>query len=250
MAGQDGQSSTCGHGCGEVGELGSKAKAIAAELDEARREAATPIGEAWAKAKENGKKLDDDEQRCSYRTAIRRAVVSVWVLIIPDKQKSYCDRYAAAQVWFKSGTCRDYLLTYRVGKSGDGSTIIKSESMSFVDAGTTTGLDHRKRKDVERLERELLKAIESPRSMRRPAHEAVRVWVLAAVGGFHGGTSEAARQGQSGASRSILCGGCDQAGILAGQFGLAVEDGERMVPNVAQQFFETPCVHRYNSGDR
>ena len=144
----------------EASEIGGEEAALSSELDEAQRDAATPLSESWGEALAAGmalEKKESDEARLKYRSAVRRAVESIWVLILPGRGL----RIAAAQVWFKSGAHRDYLIGYRVGVANkkSGATKTESWSRSFAESGLKDGLDLRTPSDAVLLERVLLRAL-------------------------------------------------------------------------------------------
>lgn len=142
-------------------ELEAKRKALASELAEAQAEAAHPVSEAWGAARVAGKALGQDdtsEARERYRTAVRRVVEAVFVLIMPGqgKQGRAPVRVAAAQVLFKTGAVRSYLIGYRPGRGSNGTVTLKPRS--FAASGVGDGLDLRKPDHVKRLERQLAEA--------------------------------------------------------------------------------------------
>jgi DNA invertase Pin-like site-specific DNA recombinase len=136
----------------KLAELGAEARELSAKLDEARREAATPAGEALAQAKAAAPDLSDDGARVRYRAAIRRVVAEVRVLVVPGNGLKE-DRLAAAQVWFKGGACRSYVLAYRVRKDGTGHTRVETEPRSFAVAGVPEGSDLRTAAGVATVEK-------------------------------------------------------------------------------------------------
>lgn len=166
----------------KLADLGAKAKTIMAELDEARGEAASPIGEAWAQTRASGIDLKDDEHRLRYRTAIRRAIESVWVVLMPGQRY----RVAAAQVWFQGGAHRDYVLCYHVKKDGFGKTELEEAACSFADAGSPGEIDLRCREqkpsaDVAKVEQLLVRIahdLANPEQAERKAPGSVAVRAL------------------------------------------------------------------------
>lgn len=85
---------------------------IAAELAEARGEAASPPTTAWVQFRTAGDVLktdNSDENRVRCRESLRGAVESVWALYLPGQGL----RAAAAQVFFKGGAVRGYLIVYQ-----------------------------------------------------------------------------------------------------------------------------------------
>jgi hypothetical protein len=96
----------------KLAELRNKQQEVAEQLALAQREAANPFSEALGQFRTAGRALatdNSDEMRERCRTAIRRVVESVWVLILPGRP-GWGVRLCAVQVWFKSGAHRDYLI--------------------------------------------------------------------------------------------------------------------------------------------
>ncbi|MBL8798762.1 MAG: recombinase family protein [Planctomycetia bacterium] len=86
---------------------------IAAKLAEARAKAAHPLAEAWG---EYGSLLaaldsapDPEDARLRMRSALRRIVDDIWLLVVPRKMT----RLAAVQIHFKGDGRREYLIYYR-----------------------------------------------------------------------------------------------------------------------------------------
>jgi hypothetical protein len=82
---------------------------LAGDLDQARRRAARPLGEVWGDCKSLvaalGEAPDPGDARLRLRSALRRVIESVWLLVVPRGR----DRLLAAQVWFAGGDrCRSY----------------------------------------------------------------------------------------------------------------------------------------------
>lgn len=90
--------------------LESEREALANQLADAQREAASPLAEAWGELRsvaEIAKDASDDtRQRC--RSALRRVIDNVTVLFTGSKMT----RKAAVRVQFRSGLHRDYLIVY------------------------------------------------------------------------------------------------------------------------------------------
>jgi DNA invertase Pin-like site-specific DNA recombinase len=146
----------------KLAELGAKGKTLSAELDDARREVTTPAGEALREARSARLDLADDDARLRYRSAIRRVVSEVRVLLMPGRGLRET-RVAAAQVWFKGGACRSYVLAYRVRKNRTGHTEVEPAAFSFADAGASEGADLRTTGGVETVEKFLRKLREKLR---------------------------------------------------------------------------------------
>jgi DNA invertase Pin-like site-specific DNA recombinase len=124
---------------------------IAAELEEAQTEEATPLSAAWSTAKSLLDVLDEaaagdpaegEEVRVRLRAALRRIVEGIWCLFVPGEDRlarwqesqqvlreagekvgmpapeqgvapRSRDRIAEVQVWFRGGAFRSYLVLYR-----------------------------------------------------------------------------------------------------------------------------------------
>jgi DNA invertase Pin-like site-specific DNA recombinase len=142
----------------KLDEISQKRKMLAADLAALEVEAANPIGESWTQARATGKALavdNSDEARERYRTAVRRAVESVWVLIMPynGEQKRATVRVAAVQVWFRTGAHRDYMIGYKPGRGRQVGETLKPRSLYFP--GTPGDPDLRDPKQAAELERAL-----------------------------------------------------------------------------------------------
>ena len=137
----------------KLGELNGKRKALAEELAEAQREAASPLSESWGEFRSlaDMMKADpSDELRVKVRAALRRSVESVHCLFTGTNRV----RVAAVQVWFRGEAHhRDYLFRhhYTNGKS-DGRTKWsgRTEVLTFAEASPGP-LDLRKKKDTAKL---------------------------------------------------------------------------------------------------
>jgi hypothetical protein len=144
----------------KVAEWGRRHKALAAELAEAQRTAASPVSEAWGEFKSLADLLADDpsdELRLKARAALRRAVEGIHLLVVPVGRA----KEVAVRVQFAGQAAhRDYLMTYTPGRSNGkvkrpGVWSVKS----FVDVGPPgKKLDLRKEDDAARLEKRLLAA--------------------------------------------------------------------------------------------
>jgi hypothetical protein len=139
----------------KLAELRGEHRDVARQLAEAQRKAASPFSEAWGQFRTAGQALakdpsDDMRERC--RSAIRRVVESVWVLIIPGKA-GHGLRLCTVQVWFKSGAHRDYFIACKPPKS-NGKRRIEATwwARSFAEVGIEAdGLDLRKPEHAEDL---------------------------------------------------------------------------------------------------
>jgi DNA invertase Pin-like site-specific DNA recombinase len=99
-------------------EQEARKRDLDAKLAVARQKAAHPLSEVWGQARGLLKALDaaTDQQdaRLRLRSALRRMVEVVYLLVVPRGH----DRLAAAQVWFAGGQRhRDYLILHRPAKS-------------------------------------------------------------------------------------------------------------------------------------
>ena len=98
-------------------------KSIAGQLEQAKREEASPLSKAWGEACSLldilQKTKDEKETRIRLRAAVRRMVTEIWCLFLArDGSMSGRDRLAAVQVWFQGGSHRDYLILYQGGAGG------------------------------------------------------------------------------------------------------------------------------------
>lgn len=105
---------------GDIDTLATAAKtlevergAVMKELDEARRQAATPLKAAWATCHSLidliDQASDQDDVRLRLRAAIRRIVSDIWCLFVADGTK----RLAFVQVWFHGQSVhRDYVIVH------------------------------------------------------------------------------------------------------------------------------------------
>lgn len=137
----------------KLAELQRDHKTTADQLAEAKQDGVTPLSEAVGRLRVVGKSLADDnsdENRIRCRSAIRRAIESVWCLFIPGRGT----RLAVVQVWFRGGAHRDYLIRHKpAGKNARGVWPAQTEVESFADAGLPGDLDLRERSDATRLEK-------------------------------------------------------------------------------------------------
>ncbi len=93
----------------------SRKAELARQLAQARRKAASPLGEAWAEAHTLldavSNAPDPEGARLRLRSAVRRIVSGVWLLVVPRG----AHRLAAVQVHFAGGARRDYLIHVKGG---------------------------------------------------------------------------------------------------------------------------------------
>jgi hypothetical protein len=131
-------------------------------LEEARTEEASPLAEAWASVRPLADAMDaqewSDDARLRLRSAIRRVVDSIWLLVMPAKKGQ--TRVAAVQLWFKEGErSRDYLITVKPAKANgsaktEGEVAVRSVSKVGLNIG-----DLRDRKWAAKAEK-LLRGME------------------------------------------------------------------------------------------
>jgi DNA invertase Pin-like site-specific DNA recombinase len=127
----------------------ARAAALKQQLAEARQKAAHPLSETWGELESLLDALaaapDPAEARLRLRSALRRAVDSIWLLVVPRGR----DRLCAAQVWFSGGEkCRDYIIMNRPTKANASARVeggCRAKALAF--AGER---DLRKREDAAR----------------------------------------------------------------------------------------------------
>ena len=104
----------------KLGELNTERKQLVADLENAKREAASPLSDALDElntlagvlAKDNS-----EETRLKVRAAIRKIVTGVWVLLVKNGKT----RLAAVRVMFGTEKARDYLIAHTdSAKPGNG----------------------------------------------------------------------------------------------------------------------------------
>jgi DNA invertase Pin-like site-specific DNA recombinase len=126
-------------------------------IDAARQKAASPLSEAWGELGTLADALDaapdPEDARLRLRSALRRVVESIWLLIVPRGR----DRLAAVQVHFAGDGCRNYLVLNRPPKS-NGKARVEGGwwARSLADIAALGPLDLRKQIHVKALEAELL----------------------------------------------------------------------------------------------
>jgi DNA invertase Pin-like site-specific DNA recombinase len=139
-----------------LGRLESRKGEVAEQLAAARHKAAHPLSEAWGEFHSLTEALaaapDPDDARLRLRSALRRVVESVWLLVVPRRR----DRLAAVQVWFTGDGHRDYLLFNQTARGNQsGRTAGRWWARSLANTGLPA-LDLRRKADVKRLEADLL----------------------------------------------------------------------------------------------
>jgi len=139
-------------------QLEGQKEDLVVKLTEARQKAAHPLEECWGEAKSLLGALDSaadaNDARLRLRSALRRIVESIWMLVVPRG----ANRLAAVQIWFVDGSrCRDYLILHRPAKSNGKTQRIESEwsVRSLADIAKADKLDLRKRDHAARLEKAL-----------------------------------------------------------------------------------------------
>src|SRR5207302_715025 len=97
---------------------------------------------------------DPTDARLRLRSALRRIVDSIWLLVVPRGQT----RLFAVQVWFAEGKRhRDYLILHQAAKAnGRTRTEAYWRACSLSEVIQPGALDLRKREDAARLETGLL----------------------------------------------------------------------------------------------
>jgi DNA invertase Pin-like site-specific DNA recombinase len=132
-------------------EWEGRRKALAAELADARRQAANPMTEIWGEFRSLAELMaadPSDELREKVRSALRRAVETIHCLFTGRGPT----RLAAVRVQFRNtDSHRDYVVAYYPGRSNG--TVKRQgrwEPLSFVGAG---GLDLRKPDHAAKVER-------------------------------------------------------------------------------------------------
>jgi DNA invertase Pin-like site-specific DNA recombinase len=96
---------------------------LAEKLAAARERAAHPLSECWGEAQSLISALDSapdpEGARLRLRSALRRIVESIWLLVVPRGR----DRLCAVQIWFAGGERhRDYLILHRPPKANGKAT--------------------------------------------------------------------------------------------------------------------------------
>jgi DNA invertase Pin-like site-specific DNA recombinase len=149
----------------QVKALEDRKADLAARLIEARQSAAYPLSEAWGECQTLAGALygaaDPRDARLRLRSALRRVVESVWLLVVPRGMA----RLWAVQVWFVGGKRqRSYLVRYepkrgasQPGSSGRGSGCKGRPehwaARSLADVAGPADLDLRRKADAAALEK-------------------------------------------------------------------------------------------------
>lgn len=145
---------------------------LAARLEDARAKAANPLTDSWGECRSLATILksaaDPQDAQLRLRSALRRIVSRIWVLVVPKKR----DRLAAVQVYFQGGEQhRDYLIYHRIARRGFGCSKPSSwRAWSLADVVEPGDLDLRKKHDVAALVR-LLEKLDTTELQRDGAAE-------------------------------------------------------------------------------
>jgi DNA invertase Pin-like site-specific DNA recombinase len=103
-----------------VKDLEGRKRDLAARLRDASAKAAHPLTESWTQCQSLATTLDNapdpDDARLRLRSALRRIVSEIRLLIVPRKLA----RLAAVQVYFEGDGLRDYVILYRPSHAGFG----------------------------------------------------------------------------------------------------------------------------------
>jgi DNA invertase Pin-like site-specific DNA recombinase len=127
-------------------------------LAAAREKAAHPLSEAWGEAQTLAEAIDQapdpEEARLRLRSALRRIIDSVWLLVVVRGR----DRLCAVQIWFTDGKRhRDYLLRHHQAVANRWARRpAETEVLSSADVAGLGPLDLRRPEDVAELEAALL----------------------------------------------------------------------------------------------
>jgi DNA invertase Pin-like site-specific DNA recombinase len=142
----------------------AEAKVVAAELAQARQQAASPLSEAWGEFPTLLDALkaapDPEAARLRLRSALRRIAGGIWCLFV-DRGGW---RLAAVQIYFTGGARRDYLILHRHALAGRAAKVAglkkrrpaQWSARSMADVPGSTDLDLRRRDHARRLEKALL----------------------------------------------------------------------------------------------
>lgn len=139
-----------------ITDLEARYTEAADKLVEANQRAAHPLAESWGEFVSLWDALkkspDPDDTRLRIRTALRRTVETIMLLIVPRRKQ----RLAAVQIWFRGGSHRDYLLTYRKATGGAaGNRPAQGEAISLAKVADVKKLDLRRRDDALALAEEI-----------------------------------------------------------------------------------------------
>jgi DNA invertase Pin-like site-specific DNA recombinase len=144
-----------------IQSLEENKKDLARRLAEARQRAATPLSESWGAAQSLMSAIDQapdpEDARLRLRSALRRMVDSIYLLVVPHGR----DRICAVQVHFAGGKKRrDYLILHRPPRAnGTVRTAGSWEVRSLATVAKPDDLDLRKPDHARRLEKALAGAV-------------------------------------------------------------------------------------------
>jgi hypothetical protein len=136
-------------------EKETRKRDLSTKLAEVRQKAAHPLSEAWGECQSLAGALesapDPDDARLRLRSAIRRIVDSIWLLIVPRGWSRLC----ALQVWFADGKRhRDYLILSRHSRTASpASNKALWWVKSFAEVAKPEDLDLRRQADAKKLEK-------------------------------------------------------------------------------------------------
>jgi DNA invertase Pin-like site-specific DNA recombinase len=128
-------------------------RTLVQKLTEARAKAAHPLAASWGECKSLlsalGKAPDPEDARLRLRSALRRIVEQMWLLVLPRRLA----RLASLQVYFKDGARRNYVIFYRPPHHGFGGRKPGGWwARSLAEVAAPGDLDLRKRADAKKLE--------------------------------------------------------------------------------------------------
>lgn len=129
-------------------------KSLSDQLNEARQEAASPLGEAWGQCQSLLDVVetmpDAEEARVTLRAALRRIVENIWCLFVARKSR----RLAVVQIHFAGGSRRrDYLILSQPALGGSAGTRPASWWVrSFAEVPEVGSIDLRQPADVAKVE--------------------------------------------------------------------------------------------------
>jgi DNA invertase Pin-like site-specific DNA recombinase len=130
---------------------------LSEELAIAKQALASPATTAWGECRSLGNMIEEDpDLRVRLRSALRRIIESIWVLIVPRGR----DRLCAVQVWFAEGNKRrDFIILHRPSHAN--ATARKQGrwwARSLATVFNPGDLDLRHRDDVRQIETALSSA--------------------------------------------------------------------------------------------
>jgi hypothetical protein len=103
----------------------------------------------------NARKRGDADTLLRLRTALRRTVESMYVLVVPRAGSRL--RLCAVQCWFYGGKHRDFLILHKAGTGGSvGARPASWWARSLASVTDPAELDLRRREDALALEEELM----------------------------------------------------------------------------------------------